>query len=88
MHMLYILSMRYGLWLLTRLCCLCTQGIHYIEHRLYKIIYIECVEAEAWLNTVNIMVQVQGYTCYTLFNILCIIIYNIIIINSHKTSSS
>ena len=31
------------------------------------------------------MVQVQGYICYTLFNILCIITLNIIIINFHKT---
>ena len=30
------------------------------------------------------MVQVQGYICYTLFNILCIITLNIIIINSHN----
>ena len=36
----------------------------------------------------NIMVQVQGYICYTLFNILCIITLNIIIINSHNTSPS
>ena len=32
------------------------------------------------------MVQVQGYICYTLFNILCIITLNIIIINSHNSS--
>ena len=33
---------------------------------------------------VNIVAQVQGYTCYAFFNILCIITHNIIINNSHS----
>ena len=45
-------------------------------------LYIEYVEAESWLTIVNIMVQVQDYLRYTLFNILWIITHNIIIINS------
>ena len=54
-------------------------------HRAYTRLYIECVEAEAWLTIVNIMVHVQGYVYYTLFKILCIITPNIIINNSHNT---
>ena len=34
----------------------------------------------------NIMVQVEGYTCYTLINILCIITHNIITNYSHNTA--
>ena len=76
MHTLYIPSVRYCLWLEIRLCCLRTQKLHYIEHRMRR--------SWSMATIVNIMVQVQGYTCYTLFNILCIITHNIIIINSHN----
>ena len=36
----------------------------------------------------NIITQVQGYTCYTLFNIICIITRDIIINNSHNSVHS
>ena len=80
--MLYIHTVRFGLWLQTRLLSSCTRNI---LHRTYIRLNIEYVEAEAWLTLVIIMVQVEGYICYTLFNILCIITQNIIIINSHST---
>ena len=34
------------------------------------------------------MVQVQGYTCYTLINILYIITHNIITNNSYNTTKA
>ena len=81
MHMMYSLSVRSGLWLQTRLLFSNTRNT---LDRAYTRLFIECVKDEAWLTIVNIMVQIQGYICYTLFKILCIITHNTIIINYHN----
>ena len=78
MHMMYSLSVRSGLWLQTRLLFSNTRNT------LDRALFIECVKDEAWLTIVNIMVQIQGYICYTLFKILCIITHNTKIIISHN----